>query len=232
MYPWHALAQILADLAHLSAWPIFIGLVVTSSVIVVASDWRFWLWSLLVQYILLGVLHLRVLGPELALTKVVAGALVCPMLYWAARSVESERAHKAEVERQRITREKGEVPLPPLPWPVRSTNWMFRLLTILLLFLVLYSVSRSLPEGLPLVDADIALVCIWLWLVGLLVLVLTSEPLPAGVGLLTLISGFDLFFDAFSPGLVGLGILSAITLLLGLAISYLTTVRELTGELL
>jgi len=227
MLPWQ---EILADLARLSAWPIFVVLLVTSSVIVVASDWRFWLWSLLVQYVLLGVLHMRVLGPELALIKVVAGALVCPMLYWAARSVESERGHKAEIERERIAKESGEVPLPPLPWPVRSTNWMFRLLTTLLLFLVLYSVSRSL--SLPLVDADIALVCIWLWLVGLLILVLTSEPLPAGLGLLTLISGFDLFFDAFSPGLVGLGILAAVNLLLGLAFSYLTTVRELTGELL
>jgi hypothetical protein len=227
IYPWQ---ELLSDLANLSAWPIFVALLVTTSVIVVASDWRFWLWSLLIQYLLLGVLHIRVLGPELALVKVVAGALVCPMLYWAARSVESERGHKAEVERERITREGGEVPLPPLPWPVRSTNWMFRLLATLLLFLVLYSVSRSL--SLPVVDADIAAVCIWLWLVGLLVLVLTSEPLPAGVGLLTLISGFDLFFDAFSPGLVGLGILAAVTLLLGLAVSYLTTVRELTGELL
>lgn len=224
------LQEILADLAHLSAWPVFVALLVTSSVIVVASDWRFWLWSLLVQYVLLGVLHMRALGPELALIKVVAGALVCPMLYWAARSVESERGHKAEIERERIAKESGEVPLPPLPWPVRSTNWMFRLLTTLLLFLVLYSVSRF--PSLPLVDADIALVCIWLWLVGLLILVLTSEPLPAGLGLLTLISGFDLFFDAFSPGLVGLGILATVHLLLGLAISYLTTVRELTGELL
>lgn len=226
-FPWQ---EILSDLAHLSAWPILAALLVTTSVIVIASDWRFWLWSLLIQYLLLGVLHMRVLGPELALVKVVAGALVCPMLYWAARSVESERGHKAEVERERIAQERGQVPLPPLPWPVRSTNWMFRLLATLLLFLVLYSVARSL--SLPAVDADIAPVCIWLWLVGLLVLVLTSEPLPAGVGLLTLISGFDLFFDAFSPGLVGLGILATVTLLLGLAISYLTTVRELTGELL
>ena len=132
-------------------------------------------------------------------------------------------------ERQKIAG-TGEVPLPPLPWPVRPTNWMFRLLSILLLGIVLYSVSRAF--SLPFVDADIAPVCIWLWLVGLLTLVLTSEPLPAGVGLLTLVSGFELFFDAMSPGLVGIGILAAIDLLMGLAISYLTTVRDLTGEVL
>jgi hypothetical protein len=206
-----------------------VGLLLTAAVIVVARDWRFWLWSLLVQYVLLAVLHLRMLPPDLALIKLVAGVLVCPMLYWAARWVESERGHRAEIERRRIAG-TGEVPLPPLSWPVRPTNWMFRLLTILLLGVVLFSVSRTV--SLPFIDADIAPVCIWLWLAGLLVLVLTSEPLLAGVGLLTLVSGFELFFDAMSPGLVGIGILAAIHLLMGLAISYLTTVRDLTGEVL
>ena len=227
MWTW---PEFVSDLANLSAWPMFVGLVVTSAIIVIARDWRFWLWALLTQYVLVSLVHLRVLPPELALLKLVAGALVCPMLYWAARWVETERAHKAEVEREQIAQEAGTVPLPPLPWPVRTTHWSFRLLAVLLLGLVLYSVSRSL--SLPFVDADIAPVCIWLWLVGLLVLVLTPEPLPAGIGLLSLMAGFDLFFDTLSPGLVGTGMLAAIHLLTGFAISYLTVVRELTGEVL
>jgi hypothetical protein len=152
------------------------------------------------------------------------------MLYWSARWVESERAHKAQIERQEIAREQGEVPLPPLPWPVRPTSILFRTLAILLLALVLYSVSISFP--LPLIASDIAPSCIWLTLIGLFVLVLTSEPLPAGMGLLTLISGFELFSDVMSPGLVGVGILATINLVTGLAISYLATVRDLTGEVL
>jgi hypothetical protein len=222
--------DILTQLSELQSWPMLAGLMVTASIIVIARDWRFWLWSLLVQYLLLSVIHLRMLAPELALIKLIVGVLICPMLYWAARWVEGERAHKAEVERSEIAGKEGEVPLPPLPWPVRSTNWVFRLLTVLLLGLVLYSVSRSFSLGF--VDADIAPVCVWLWLVGLLVLVLTSEPLPAGIGLLTLVSGFELFFDALEPGLVGLGVFAAINLLMGLAISYLTVVRDLTGEVL
>jgi hypothetical protein len=220
----------LSDLSELSAWPMLVGLIVTSSVIVVARDWRFWLWALLIQYGLVSVIHLRALAPQLALLKFVASALVCPMLYWAARWVETERAHKAQVERERIAEQEGTVPLPPLPWPVRSTHWTFRLLAVLLLGIVLYSVSRSI--ALPFVDADIAPVCIWLWLVGLLILVLTPEPFPAGIALLSLIAGFDLFFDALSPGLMGTGMLAALQLLTGFAISYLMTVRELTGEVL
>jgi len=220
----------LAQLRNLSALPTFLGLVGTASVIAIVRDWRFSLWALLVQYILVGILHLRMLPPELALIKVLVGVLICPMLYWAARWVESERAHKAEIERHKIATRQGEVPLPPLPWPIQPTNWMFRLLAILLLSLVLYGVSLSFP--LPWIAADIAPACTWLALSGVFVLVLTSEPLSAGMGLLTLVSGFGLYYDVMSPGLAGIGVLATIDLLMGLAISYLVVVRALTGEVL
>lgn len=222
--------ELVSQLAELSGLPALIGLVVTASMIAVVRDWRFGLWALLVQYILLGVLHLRMLPFELALVKVLVGMLICPMFYWAARWVESERVHRAEMERQEIAARQGEVPLPPLPWPMRPTNWVFRLLAVLLLGIVLYSVSSAF--SLPFIAPDIAPACIWLGLVGLLILVLTSEPLSAGMGLLTLVSGFELYFDVMSPGLVGIGVLAVIDLLMGLAISYLIIVRDLTGEVL
>jgi hypothetical protein len=222
--------EVLAQFAYLSGLPALIGLIATASVIAIARDWRFGLWALLVQYVLVGILHLRMLPVELALVKVLVGMLVCPMLYWAARWIESERAHKAELERQQIAQEMGEVPLPPLSWPIRPTNGLFRLLAILLLGMVLYSVSTSL--SLPFIAPDIAPSPIWLVLIGLFILVLTSEPIPAGMGLLTLISGFELFFDAMNPGLIEVGLLAAIHLLVGLAISYLAIVRDLTGEIL
>jgi hypothetical protein len=220
----------LAELSKLSGRPAFLGLVVTASVIAVARDWRYGLWALLVQYILVSVLHLRMIDPQLALIKLLVGVLICPMIYWAARWVEGERAHKAEEERRAIADKGGEVPLPPLPWPVRPTNWAFRLLAVLLLGLVLYSVSISFP--LPFIPPDLAPSCVWLGLVGLLILVLTSEPLSSGMGLLTLVTGFELYFDIMTPGLAGVGVFAAIDLLMGLAISYLITVRDLTGEVL
>lgn len=222
--------DLLQQLSQLSALPGFLVLLVTASVIAVVREWRFALWALLIQYVVIGLLHLRLLPPEQALIRVLSGVLVCPMLYWAARWVESERAHKAELERQEIAAKGAEVPLPPLPWPLRPTNWLFRLLAILLLSLVLYSVYRRFP--LPNIAADIAPSCLWLAMIGLFVLVLTSEPLPAGMGLLTLVSGFGLYYDTTSPGLAGVGLLAAVDLVMGLAISYLITVRALTGEVL
>jgi hypothetical protein len=222
--------DLLEQLSHLSALPGFLGLLVTASVIAIVREWRFALWALLIQYILIGLLHLRMLSPQLALIRVLSGVLVCPMLYWAARWVESERVHKAELERREIAAKEDEVPLPPLPWPIRPTNWVFRLLAILLLALVLYSVYRRFP--LPDIAADIAPSCLWLAMIGLFVLILTPEPLPAGMGLLTLVAGFGLYYDTLSPGLAGVGLLAAVDLVMGLAISYLVTVRALTGEVL
>jgi hypothetical protein len=170
------------------------------------------------------------LSPELALIKVFVGVLICPMLYWAARWVESERAHRAEIERRDKATHEGAVPLPPLPWPIQTTNWQFRLLAILLLSLVLYGVSLSLP--LPGIAVDVAPASLWLALIGLFILVLTSEPLPAGMGLLTMVSGFGLYYDVTSPGLASIGVLATIDLTMGLAISYLVTVRALTGRVL
>jgi hypothetical protein len=69
-------------------------------------------------------------------------------------------------------------------------------------------------------------------MIGLFVLILTPEPLPTGIGLLTLVSGFGLYYDTMSPGLAGVGLLAALDLVMGLAISYLITARALTGEVL
>ena len=207
MPPW---MDILGQLSDLSTLPTFLGLVATASVIAIVCDWRFALWALLVQYVLVGILHLRMLSPELALIKVFVGVLICPMLYWAARWVESDRAHRAEIERRDKATREGAVPLPPLPWPIQTTNWQFRLLAILLLSLVLYGVSLSLP--LPGIAVDVAPASLWLALIGLFILVLTSEPLPAGMGLLTMVSGFGLYYDVTSPGLASIGVLATIDL--------------------
>ena len=112
MPPW---MDLLGQLSDLSTLPAFLGLVVTASVIAMVRDWRFALWALLVQYILVGILHLRMLSPELALIKAFVGLLICPMLYWAARWVESERVHKelqiaGEIQQRLLPKEI--IPIP------------------------------------------------------------------------------------------------------------------------
>ena len=65
---------------------------------------------------------------------------------------------------------------------------------------------------------------------GLLVLMLTEEPLKAGQGLLMGIIGFELLYTFIERSLVLAWMWAAINLLLTLAIAYLAVVRSAGGS--
>jgi len=79
---------------------------------------------------------------------------------------------------------------------------------------------------------DIGFACYWLALIGLLAMILTAEPLKAGLGLLTFMAGFELFYAALESGLSVFGFLGIVNLFMALAIAYLASAREveLVGE--
>jgi hypothetical protein len=62
-----------------------IGLLVTGVVLILVRDWRLTLLALLGQYVFAGVVLSQMVLPEVALIKTLIGALICPMLYLAAR---------------------------------------------------------------------------------------------------------------------------------------------------
>ena len=93
------LPDVLAQLSFLMTTPAIVGLVITASLIVVISDWRFALAALSVQYVLGGLLLTRLIQPQVAVIKVLIGALVCVVLYLTARLVsESSEAPPSERE--------------------------------------------------------------------------------------------------------------------------------------
>jgi hypothetical protein len=96
--------------------------------------------------------------------------------------------------------------------------------------LVVSSLLKSYP--LPEVPRDIGFACYWLALVGLLVMILTAEPLKTGLGLLTFIAGFELFYTGLESSLSLVGFLGIVNLLMALAIAYLASAGEveLVGE--
>jgi uncharacterized MnhB-related membrane protein len=239
------LPDVLAQLSFLTTTPAIVGLVVTASLIVIISDWRFSLAALSVQYVLVGLLLTRLIQPQVAVIKVLIGALVCIVLYLTARQVsESSEAPPSE-------REDGDFPLkvggdrggaaedgrsrrPASPTSktrgeTSVPDIAFRLLAALFVGLAVYSLSKRYP--LPEVPSDISLACYWLASLGLLVLMLTEEPLKAGMGLLTLVTGFELFYSALERSLSVVGFLGIANFLIALAIAYLAASRaELTPE--
>src|SRR5262249_54825950 len=61
---------------------------------------------------------------------------------------------------------------------------------------------------------------------GLLDLGLTEEPVAAGLGLLTLLLGFELFYAAVEPSLAVVALLAAVELAIALAVCYLAALQH------
>jgi hypothetical protein len=216
------LPDVLAQLSFLTTKAAIIGLVITASIIVVIRDWRFLLTALLGQYVLVGLLLTRLIRPQVAVIKVLIGALVCVVLYLTARLVDVS-------EREQGAAEDSRSPLHVIRGEASPANFAFRLLAGLFVGLAVYSLSRRYP--LPEVPSDVGFACYWLASLGLLVLMLTEEPLKAGLGLLTLITGFELFYSALEHSLSVAGFLGIANFLIALAIAYLASSRaELTPE--
>jgi hypothetical protein len=99
----------------------------------------------------------------------------------------------------------------------------FRLLAVTLMTVLVVALNRTFP--LPVVPPDIGLASYWLMLHGLLILMLTEEPLKAGQGLLMAIIGFELLYTLIEPSLALVWFWAAINLLVTLAIAYLAVAR-------
>jgi hypothetical protein len=213
------LAEVIARLSFLTTSPAVAGLVVTASLIILVRDWRVSLAALLAQYVLVGFLLTRLITPEVATVKTLVGALICSILYLTARRV-----------RWGGQRSKDAVSTLPTEWEVFPVGLPFRLMAVVLTGWVASSLLNSYP--LPEVPRDIGFACYWLALIGLLAMILTAEPLKAGLGLLIFMAGFELFYAALESSLSVVGFLGIVNLFMALAIAYLASAREveLVGE--
>jgi hypothetical protein len=201
-----SLYEILSQLEFITRELAIVGLFVAGGVMVLARDWRVSLLALLGQYLLAGLVLSRLVLPEVALIKILIGALICPMLYLAARQA-GWRAGRSPARR-------GMFP----------GGLAFQLLAVTLMALLAVTLSRSYP--LPVVPPDVGMGSYWLISNGLLILMLTEEPLKAGQGLLTAIIGFELLYTPIELSLALVWLWAILNLLLTLAIAYLVVVRD------
>lgn len=207
------LYDIVTRLSSLSHLELMLGLLITATIIIVLEDWRLCLWALLAQYILVGVLLVRVMPFRVALVKVIVGGMVCVILYLTAR-----RVHWG---RERVVQERHYEPsLVPALWDIFPMNLGFRLLVALLAAVVSYALASRYafvdqPEG-------VAQALYWLVAIGLLTVILTRDPFKVGLGLLTFEAGFEVLFSIFEKSLSVAALLGVVNFLIALAIAYLT----------
>jgi len=202
-------------LARVSAMPATAGIFLTAGLLVVSRDWRLNVTALTVQYFFVVLLLTRLIRLEVAAVKGLTGWMICMVFYLTERRAsELEQSSAAE----------GST--PRRRWVI-SARASFCLLAGLLVSVAAYVAALRIP--LPEVPTDITLACYLLAGLGLLLIGLSEAPMQVGIGLLTFLSGFDLFYVALVPSLAVAGLLGAVSFLIALAAAYLRAAQVATA---
>jgi hypothetical protein len=220
------LTDLLARVAFLAAAPAVIGAFATAMLLVVSQDWRLNLIALAAQYFFVALLMTQLVRLELAAVKGLIGWLVCLVVYLTeqqaqlfVRGSDDETGDSIQVwfsARVEGWRSEGI-----------SARAAFGFLTALLVALTAYVVSAAIP--LPELPVSFSGVCYLLAGVGVLLLGLSQDPVRVGLGLLTFLSGFDLFYIALEPSLVVTGLLGSVSFVIALGMAYLRTAHVAGG---
>jgi hypothetical protein len=205
-------------LKALSAVPgaaVLIGLLIAAALCVVLVNWRLLILVLGAQYILAGLLLSRAVPIELGMVKALVGIMICPVLYITARRAKWGHLANDEIDDEKKSR---------WAWLIAPGLPMRAIIAITGLVLSLSLALRN-PLAITssqLVSRDLTIGMFALMLLGLLNMALHENPLKVGLGLLSLLSGFELFYTVIEPTLTIVGLMGLMNLIIALAISYLT----------
>jgi lysylphosphatidylglycerol synthetase-like protein (DUF2156 family) len=210
------LLDLLRSVSFLAAMPAVAGLLITAGMLVVARDWRLNIIALTVQYFFVVLLLTRQIQLEVAAVKGLVGWLICMVFYLTER-----RAGALEQSAE------DEEPAPARRWQrwIMSARASFHLLAVILVAVAAYTAALRLPLPETEVPRDITLACYLLAGLGLLLIGISESPMQVGFGLLTFLSGFDLFYVALEPSLAVAGLLGGVSFLIALAAAYLRTIQ-------
>jgi hypothetical protein len=201
-----------------------------AGVTAVIWDWRIAILALAVQYFSVGLLYADVLDPRLAMIKLLVGVFVCLILYFTARQVGWGRLPPDLSEAEALAWQNDRhLRFGPYLSP---GSLPFRLLLALLLIVVVLALSGRPGYQLPAVPPAVNLAVYALVGLGLINTGLTGEPLRSGIGLLLVLSGFELFYNTVEQSIMMLAFLAGANLAVALAVAYLTQARHALPALL
>lgn len=195
-----------------------------AGILTVIWDWRVAILALVGHYFAVGLLYAEVLDPRLAMVKLLVGVFVCLILYFTARQV-GWGALPPDLSEEEALQWRGERRLR-FGLYLSPGSLPFRLLLALLLIVVVVVLSRRPGYQLPAVPEAVNLAVYALVGLGLVNAGLTGEPLRSGIGLLLVLSGFELFYNTVEQSILMLAFLAGANLAVALAIAYLTQSRH------
>jgi hypothetical protein len=179
-----------------------VGLIlITSTITIISRDWRISLGALAFQYVAAFWLVTRHLPFVMGSAKLITGWMVVAALGMTRLSLSTTEDDKEE---SFLPRGQG-----------------FRLILMCIVALVTFGSTTRIETvipglGLPVIAGGLLLIG-----AGVAHLGVTSEPLRVILGLLTMLTGFEILYSAVESSILVAGFLSIISLGLGLVGSYL-----------
>ncbi len=172
----------------------------SATVILASRDWRLAIASLVIQY--LGVFILvNISWPvEMAAAKMLAGWMATAILSFAMASIPKE-----------MREPEGSMKFGPF----------FRISAVGILTLAIASLITHSENWLPMIAIPVRWGSFMLIGIGLLQLSLTSHTLRVIIGLLTILSGFEIIYAAIESSTLVTGLLAGVNLGLALVGAYL-----------
>ena len=174
-------------------------LLAATLLIFMGSDWRWRIAALAGQYLGVFILVLDSWPIELAAVKLVAGWMACVVLWFTRLS---------------LVRFQNRPTLVP-------TGLAFRVLASVLVLVVLLAITPALPAWVTPINSAQAWGALLLVGMGLLIVGLSSRTLSPFLGLLTVISGFEILYSAVEASTLVAGLLAIVNLGIALVGAYL-----------
>jgi len=180
---------------------------ITAGVIIVSEDHRIRLGMLALQYICVTSLVGLNLPANIAIIKLISGWLACILL---------------GVTIIQIGRNKKSVITGALP-----KGWVFKMIAVLLVSTSAIGIGTfRLFDILGIQRVSIASTVLLIGL-GILQLGLTEQPIGVGMGLLTIMSGFEILYSSLEPSLVVMALLASIHIGISMAVTIISI--DVTG---
>jgi hypothetical protein len=182
------------------AWAAVVLIVITSSGLLLVQDWRWSIILLAVQYLGMFVLTLQHWPLGMASVKVVAGWISAAILGMTRSGLAIDASMEESV------------------WPGGRLFRLFAAATVVLIVSVVTpSVDTIMADaGFPVTNGGLLLIGM-----GLLHLGITARVLPVAIGLMTVLSGFEILYSTVEGSVLVAGLLAVINLGLALVGSYL-----------
>lgn len=187
---------------------VLVLLALTSLIILVGRNWRLILGALVLQY--LGAFALVTFSwpVTLAGVKLLGGWMACLLLAATMWNTPPGLSQESFAPSGRI----------------------FRTIAAGLAGLVIYATTGVLRTWLPGIGLEMIAGSLILIVMGILHLAITSQPLRMAIGLLTVLSGFEIIYAAVENSVLVAGLLAGFTIGLALVGAYMLIAPGLEGE--